>query len=86
MNLVKSDSAVNNKTRRPRSGAQSGSRIYQLGGGGGLVEFDAESKFAIKKKKILRKIFEVFEQKLERFCFGLWVPSGSPIRSIGEPQ
>ena len=26
------------------------------GGGGGLVEFDAESKFA-KKKKFLRKIF-----------------------------
>ena len=37
------------------------------GGGGGwnqLSTFDAESKFAKKKKKkILRKIFEVFRQK-----------------------
>ena len=33
-------------TRRPRSGAQSGSRIYQFVGGGGLAEFDVELGFA----------------------------------------
>ena len=33
------------KTRRPRSGAQSASRIYQFVGGG-LTEIDAEFKFA----------------------------------------
>ena len=38
------------RTRRPRSGAQSGSRIYQFGGGGvrgnQFPTFDAEFKFA----------------------------------------
>ena len=33
-------------TRRPRSGTQNGSRIYQLEGGGELMEFNAEFKFA----------------------------------------
>ena len=33
-------------TRRPRSGAQSGSHIYQFGGGGGSWNFDAEFKCA----------------------------------------
>ena len=51
------------------------SKIPMSGGGKGgwwnqLSTFDAETKFAKKKKKIA-KIFEVFRQKLEQFCFGL---------------
>ena len=73
------------------------------GGGGGLAEFDAEFKFAkIQNSHVdggrgggswnlmlspnLLKKKKKFGQKLERFCFGLWVQSGSPVRSIGEPQ
>ena len=41
--------------RRPWSGAQSGPRIYQFGGGVvGLVEIDAEFKFAKSKIPMLK--------------------------------
>ena len=44
--IVQKERIGERETRRPRSGAQSGSCIYQFGWVGGLMEFDAEFKFA----------------------------------------
>ena len=73
------------KSKIPISGGKGG------GGGIGGTNFQllmlSLNLLKKKKKSFCEKFSKFSGQKLERICFRLWVPSGSPYRRlIGEPQ